>query len=79
MHPGRRLLNWLPGYDFALLAHGFLKCGRDYYWHIQDCLGSDPGEHEIVFSHCVQVDCQTRVLDDVWLKSWDDVFTDYER
>jgi len=78
MHPARRLLDWLPEVDFALLAHGFLSHGRDYYWHVQDCLGSDPGVHEIVFSHCVQADCQTRVRDDVWPGSWDDVFTNYE-
>jgi hypothetical protein len=79
MHPARNLLGWLPELDFALLAHGFQAHGRDYLWHIQDCLGADPGEHEIVFTHCVQVDCHTRVLDKVWLESWDDVFVDYER
>ena len=79
MHPGRRLLDWLPEVDFALFAHGFQNHGRDYYWHIQDCLGSDPGEHEIVFTHCVQADCRTRVLDSIWPESWDDVFTDYEK
>ena len=79
MHPARRLLDWLPEVDFALLTHGFRDHGRDYYWHIQDCLGSDPGEHEIVFSHCVQADCQTRVPDNIWAMSWDDVLTDHGR
>jgi hypothetical protein len=69
MHPARKLLDWLPELDFALLRHGFQAHGRDYLWHIQDCLGTDPGEHEIVFTHCVQADCQTRVRDDVWLEA----------
>jgi hypothetical protein len=79
MHPAHQLLHWLPPLDFALLGHGFQQHGRDYRWHIQDCLGADPGEHEIVFTHCVQADYQTRVLDDVWLSSWDDVFVDFEK
>jgi hypothetical protein len=79
MHPGRKLLDWLPALDFALLGHGFQVHGRDYQWHIQDCLGANPGEHEIVFTHCVQADSQTRVLDKVWLTSWDDVFLDYQK
>jgi hypothetical protein len=78
MHPAHKLLDWLPEFDFALLGHGFRAYGRDYCWHIQDCLGADPGEHEIVFTHCVQADCQTRVRDDVWPSSWDDTFVDYE-
>jgi hypothetical protein len=78
MNPARKLLEWLPELDFALFGHGFQKHGRDYVWHIQDCLGGNPGEHEIVFTHCVQADCQTRVQDTVWPKSWDDVFLNYE-
>lgn len=79
MHPAHKLLNWLPEIDFALLGHRFQAHGRDYLWHFQDCLGASPGEHEIVFTHCVQANCQTRVLDKIWLESWDDVFLDYEK
>jgi hypothetical protein len=79
MHPALKLLDWLTGVDFALLGHGFQQHGRDYFWHIQDCLGPDPGEHEIVFTHCVQADYETRVGDGFWHKSWDDVYLDYEK
>lgn len=79
MHPARRLLTWLSPVDFALFDHGYLGHGRDYYWHIEDCLGSDKGRHEIVFTHCVEAHCRTRVVGRVWAESWDDVFTDYER
>src|SRR5437588_4541903 len=79
MHPARKLLDWLPELDFALLRHGFQAHGRDYLWQIQDCLGASPGEYEILFTHCIQADCQTRVQDRVWPKSWDDVFLDYKR
>jgi hypothetical protein len=78
MHPAHKLLGWLPKLDFALFGHGFLEHGRDYRWHIQDCLGAVPGEHEIVFTHCVQADCRTRVGDSTWRESWDDGFLDYE-
>jgi hypothetical protein len=79
MHPVRKLLEWLPEMDFALFGHGFLRHGRDYFWHIQVCMGADPGEHEIVFTHCVQAACETRVGDRIWPNSWDDVFLDYQR
>jgi hypothetical protein len=77
MNPARKLLHWLPELDFALFRHGYMDHGRDYAWRVQDCLGSNPGEHEIIFTHCVQADCETRVLDEIWLKSWDDVFLDF--
>ncbi len=32
-----------------------------------------------MFTHCVQADCQTRVSDEAWVKSWDDVFLNYEK
>jgi hypothetical protein len=79
MHPARKLLDWLPELDFALLWHGYHKHGRDYLLYIQDCLGANPGELEIVFTHCVQADCHTRVLDKVWPNSLDDVFLDFEK
>lgn len=79
MDPLEELLKWLPEVDFAVLGHRFASHGRDYIVLIEDCLGSDPGQHEIVFTHCVRADCETRVRDDVWPKSWTDEFTDYKR
>jgi len=65
--------------DFAVLEHGLAKHGRDYNILLEDCLGTEPGKHEIVFTHCVSVECETRLTDGAWTKSWGDEFTDYER
>jgi hypothetical protein len=79
VNPLDDLFKWLPEVDFAVLEHRFAKHGRDYILLVEDCLGSSPGQHEIVFTHCVKAECETRVRDEVWLKSWSDEFTDYER
>ena len=63
MNPLDELLKWLHAVDFAVLEHRFAKHGRDYVVYVEDCLGSDPGQHEIIFTHCVKADCQTRVRD----------------
>lgn len=63
MNPLDELLKWLDAVDFAVLEHRFAKHGRDYVVYVEDCLGSDPGQHEIIFTHCVKADCQTRVRD----------------
>lgn len=77
MHPVTRILDWLPDCDFAVLRHHFLPHGRDYAIMIQDWVGADPGEHELIFTHCVQIDYETRVQDTVLATSWDDVFCDF--
>ena len=64
--------------DFAVLEHRFLPHARDYSVIIQDCLGADPGEHQLVFTHCVRADYETRVGDAIFAKSWDDVFCDFK-
>jgi hypothetical protein len=80
MHPLRKLLNeWLPELDFAVLAHGFAPHGRDYIFIIEEGLGINPGQHELTFTHCVRLDYETRVSDDVWPTSWQDDFLEYER
>ena|ERR1700678_944102 len=79
MHPLDELLKWLPAIDFAVLDHRFAAHGRDYLILIEDCLGSNKGQHEITFTHCVRADYETRVRDDVWPKSWGDEFTNYEK
>ena len=76
VHPLDELLKWLPEVDFAVLQHRFASHGRDYIVLIEDL---NQGQHEIAFSHCVRTDCETRVRDEVWPKSWGDEFTDYER
>jgi hypothetical protein len=79
VNPLEELFKWLPKADFAVLAHRFAKHGRDYILVVEDCLGGNPGQHEIVFTHCVKAECETRVTDKVLLKSWGDEFTDMER
>jgi hypothetical protein len=79
VHPVDQLLEWFPEMDFAVLQHHFARHGRDYVVLIEDCLSSNPGQHELVFTHCVHADCETRVRDDVWPKSWSDEFLDYQR
>jgi hypothetical protein len=69
----------LPEVDFAVLQHRFAEHGRDYVVLIEDCLSLNPGQHELVFTHCVQMDYETRVRDDIWLHSWTDEFTDFVR
>lgn len=72
------LLQWLHPLDFAVLGHGWARHGRDYLIVAQDTLGSDPGTHELTFTHCVRLDYETRVRDDVWPRSWSDEFVDYQ-
>ena len=57
-------LKWLPEVDFAVLEHRFAKHGRDYILLVEDCSGSNSGQHEIVFTYCVKAECETRVRDD---------------
>jgi len=73
------LLKWLPETDFAVIGHGIRKHGRDYVLLVEACLGSNPGQHKILFTHCVKAECETRVRGEVWRKSWSEEFADYER
>jgi hypothetical protein len=75
----KHLSEWLPDVDVAVLAHGFAPHGRDYSFIIQDSIGPKPGTYELTFTHVVQFHYETRVRDDVWPDSWDDVFLDYQR
>ena len=78
-HPVVQLGQSIADCDFAVLAHGFLPHGRDYFMRVQDCIGHDPGTHELRFTHCVRLDYETRVRDDAWPISWSDDFLDYQR
>jgi hypothetical protein len=79
MHPLDELLRWFPDSDFAVLEHRFATHGRDYSVTVEVSLCSNNGRHEIVFTHCVQADCETRVADKIWPESWSDEFIDYEK
>src|SRR5438046_996991 len=79
IHPVTALLKEMRGYDFAVLAHRFLPHGRDYGFVVEKCVDADPGRFELVFTHCVCLDYQTKVRDDFWAESWSDEFTDYKK
>jgi hypothetical protein len=73
------LLEWLPAVDVAVLSHGFAAHGRDYSFVLQDSTGPKSGTFELTFTHVVQLAHETRVRDDVWPNSWDDVFLEYQQ
>jgi hypothetical protein len=66
------LSDWLPEIDFGVLGHGFAPHGRDYVLILQAA-----ATYEVTLTHVVEVHYETRVADDVWPRSWDDVLTDY--
>jgi hypothetical protein len=78
MHPLDKILEWLPEIDFGVLDHRFSRHGRDCQILVEDEIGSDPGQHVITFTHCVEMVYETRVADNVWPRSWTDVFIDYK-
>lgn len=76
-HPLRAALaEWLPEFDFGVLDHGFAPHGRDYLLIAQV---PQAGTFELAFTHVVEQHYETAVGPDVWLRSWDDVLTDYDR
>lgn len=42
-------------------------------------IGSDPGAHELMFTHCVRLGYENRVRDDVGLMSWSDELLGYQQ
>ncbi|HUN38746.1 MAG TPA: hypothetical protein VMU81_00505 [Acetobacteraceae bacterium] len=68
--------DWLPQFDFALLSHGFLGHGRDYELVVQ-IYGR--GTYRIILTHVVVASYETAVRPEVWVRSWEDVFLDYDR
>jgi hypothetical protein len=66
----------LPEFDFAVLRHGFLDHGRDYELVVQ-IYGR--GTDRIILTHVAVANYETAVAPEVWTKSWDDVFLDYDR
>jgi hypothetical protein len=77
-HPVSRLLEWLPECDFAVLEHGFAPHGRDYEFLIEHSGYNAPGRHRLIFTHVVEMSFRTEVRDDVWPRSWSDLFTNYQ-
>jgi hypothetical protein len=66
--------DWLPEFDFGVMRHGFARHGRDYIFVLE--VGSG-GTYELTLTHVVEMHYETRVQDEVWPKSWDDVMIDY--
>lgn len=78
MHAAIQTLDEFPIFDVAILAHGFAPHGRDYLLLTEaNWADGRAGQYEYRFSHVVAQSLETRVRDDVWRDSWDDVFTDY--
>jgi hypothetical protein len=66
------LADWLPEFDFGVMSHGFAPHGRDYVLLLQA-----GATYEVTLTHVVAAHYETRVADEVWPISWDDVLTDY--
>lgn len=76
-HPLRKLHDeWLPEYDFAVLAHGFAAHGRDYHFVVQT---AGRGTDRVILTHVPMLRYETALTSGVWRESWDDVYLDYER
>jgi len=68
-----------PLFDIAVLHHGFVPYLRDYELLTEtDWAGDLGGRYQYLFTHCVAVSYETRVLDHVWPRSWSDEFIDYQ-
>lgn len=66
-------------YDVAVLRHGFADYVRDYQFEIEaNWIGDLAGRYILTFKHCYDLTYKTLVKDDVIIKSWDDIFTDFE-
>ena len=79
------LLEQWPLFDNSIVRHGFTPYLRDYELEVvavaatPDGSRSYPeGRYRYLFTHCVVEEVVTTVRDDVWPRSWADVFTDYE-
>jgi len=81
----REKLEQGPMFDMAIVGHGFTPYMRDYDVLV-DVVGPEPsgsgsqviGRCRYRFTHCVLAEVTTAVQDDVWRKSWQHTFIDYE-
>jgi hypothetical protein len=67
-----------PMFDVAILGHGFTPYMRDYDVLIE-AGGIDAGRYLYRFTHCPEVKVVTKVSNDSWRESWDDLYTEYQR
>ena len=66
--------------DCAILSHGFTSYWRDYYFHIETLWqGEYAGQYLLMFRHCYELKYITSVQKEGIRKSWDDLYTDYEK
>lgn len=73
-------------FDSAVVSHGFVPFLRDYDVVIEvpadrrDGSGRSyiQGRYRYRFTHCAEAVARSTVRPEVWQRSWDDVFTDYE-
>jgi hypothetical protein len=78
MHPLNELFKWFPNSDFAVLDHGFLPHGRDYALVAETSMGTEPGRHQLQFTHVVEMSYLTALDQEAWSKSWGEEFVNYE-
>jgi hypothetical protein len=71
------LADWLPEIDFGVMRHGFAPHGRDYSFVVEVGGAERGATYELTFTHVVQLKYETRVHDQVWPTSWNDVLLDY--
>lgn len=74
-----------PMFDMAVVEHGFAPYVRDYDVLVDVAAPASDrtrsyveGRYRYRFTRCVVANVKTVVPDDVWRRSWDDVFTDYK-
>ena len=67
-------------YDVALLSHGFMPYGRDYYFNLEtNWTAPNGGRYQLVFHHCYQMSYLLDHDPDLLKNSWDDLFIDYDK
>lgn len=78
------LLEAWPLFDSVIIRHGFVPYMRDYEVEAVAMAAAPDGSraytegrYRFRFSHCVVADAVTAVRDDVWQRSWDELYTDY--
>ena len=67
----------LEMFDVGILRHGFAPHMRDYDV-IVEAGGTAQGRYRYRFTHCVEANVHSTVRDEIWQKSWDDLYTVYE-
>jgi len=72
-------LNEMNLVDVGIFKHGFMPYMRDYYLEYEvGGTTSQAGLYRCIFTHCVVAHIETRVEPVTWLRSWEDIFIDYQ-